>query len=176
MIYCMDGCDTELGEGEGESLSRSVMPNSLQPNGLQPTRLLCPWGFSRQEYRRGSPCPPPGDLPTPGSEPRSPTLQADSLLSEPPGKPILFMTKNYLSQTDCPEQVLDFSIVIQTDNKQHQISRSFENNKIPFFLFQLQSIRGLSQIIDVFNQLQIYIDFLKIPSSCENGHLKNGKF
>ena len=34
MIYCMDGCDTELGEGEGESLSRSVVPNSLQPNGL----------------------------------------------------------------------------------------------------------------------------------------------
>ena len=30
---------------------------------------------------------PPGDLPNPGIEPRSPTLQADSLLSEPPGKP-----------------------------------------------------------------------------------------
>ena len=26
-----------------------------------------------------------GDLPNPGIEPRSPTLQADSLLSEPPG-------------------------------------------------------------------------------------------
>ena len=33
------------------------------------------------------PCPPPGDLPNPGIEPRSLTLQADSLLSEPPGKP-----------------------------------------------------------------------------------------
>ena len=29
----------------------------------------------------------PGDLSNPGIEPRSPTLQADSLLSEPPGKP-----------------------------------------------------------------------------------------
>ena len=29
---------------------------------------------------------PPGDLPNPGIEPRFPTLQADSLLSEPPGK------------------------------------------------------------------------------------------
>ena len=29
---------------------------------------------------------PPGDLPIPGTEPRSPALQADSLLSEPPGK------------------------------------------------------------------------------------------
>ena len=35
----------------------------------------------------GLPCPPPGDLPKPGTEPRFPTLHADSLLSEPPGKP-----------------------------------------------------------------------------------------
>ena len=32
------------------------------------------------------PCPPPGDLPNPGIETRSPTLQADSLPSESPGK------------------------------------------------------------------------------------------
>ena len=44
-------------------------------------------GFSRQEYWSGSPCPGPGDLPDPRSKPRSPTLQADSLFSEPPGKP-----------------------------------------------------------------------------------------
>ena len=43
--------------------------------------------FSRQEYWSGLPCPPPGDLPNPGIEPRSPALQADSLPSEPPGKP-----------------------------------------------------------------------------------------
>ena len=44
-------------------------------------------GFSRQEYWSGLPFPSPGDLPNPGIEPRSPTLQADSLPSEPPGKP-----------------------------------------------------------------------------------------
>ena len=44
-------------------------------------------GFSRQEYWSGLPCPPPGDLPNSGIEPRSPTLQADSLPSEPLGKP-----------------------------------------------------------------------------------------
>ena len=43
-------------------------------------------GFSRQEFWCGLPCPPPGNLPNPGIEPRSPTLQADSSLSEPPGK------------------------------------------------------------------------------------------
>ena len=42
----------------------------------------------RQEYSSGVPCSPLGDLPNPGIEPRSPALQADSLLSEPPEKPI----------------------------------------------------------------------------------------
>ena len=44
-------------------------------------------GFSRQEYWSGLPFPSPGDLPNPGFEPRSPALQADTLTSEPPGKP-----------------------------------------------------------------------------------------
>ena len=42
-------------------------------------------GFSRQEYWSGLPFPSPGDLPDPGIEPRSPTLQADPLTSAPPG-------------------------------------------------------------------------------------------
>ena len=42
-------------------------------------------GFPRQ-YWSGLPFPPPGDLPNSGIKLRSPTLQADSLLSEPPGK------------------------------------------------------------------------------------------
>ena len=44
--------------------------------------------FSRQEYWRGLPFPSPGYLPNPGIKPRYPALQTDSLLSEPPGKPI----------------------------------------------------------------------------------------
>ena len=32
------------------------------------------------------PFPSPGDLPNPGIEPESPTLEADALTSEPPGK------------------------------------------------------------------------------------------
>ena len=44
-------------------------------------------GFSRQEYWSGFPCPTPGDFPNTGIEPRSPTLQADSLPTEPQGKP-----------------------------------------------------------------------------------------
>ena len=44
--------------------------------------------FSRPEYWSGEPLPSPGDLPNPGIEPRSPTLQADSLPAEPQGKHI----------------------------------------------------------------------------------------
>ena len=43
--------------------------------------------YSRQEYWSGLPCPPVGHLLDPGIQPRSPTLQVDSLPSEPPGKP-----------------------------------------------------------------------------------------
>ena len=39
-------------------------------------------GFSRQDYWSGLPFPSPEDLPDPGIEPRSPSLQADSLPSE----------------------------------------------------------------------------------------------
>ena len=68
-------------------LSLSVMFNSLQPHGLLLARLLCPWGFSRQKYWSGLPSSPSGDLPNPGIKPRSPSLQADSLPSEPSRKP-----------------------------------------------------------------------------------------
>ena len=43
--------------------------------------------FSRPDYWSGQPFPSPGDLPNPVTEPRSPALQADSLLAEPQGKP-----------------------------------------------------------------------------------------
>ena len=44
--------------------------------------------FSRKEYWSGLPFPSPGDHPDPGIKPGSPALEADSLPSEPPGKPI----------------------------------------------------------------------------------------
>jgi len=44
-------------------------------------------GFSRQEYYRGLPLLSPEDLPDPGIEHGFAALQANSLPSEPPGKP-----------------------------------------------------------------------------------------
>ena len=49
-------------------------------------------GISRQEYWSGLPCPPPGDLPDPGTEsvsPMSPALAGRFFTTEPPGKPQL---------------------------------------------------------------------------------------
>ena len=56
----------------------SVVSDSFRSHG--PSRLLCPWEFSGQEYWSELPCSPPGDLPNPGVEPRSPTRQTDCLL------------------------------------------------------------------------------------------------
>ena len=73
-----------------------AMPSSRgssQPrDGIQVSRtagrFFTSWATREaQEYWSGLPCPPPRDLPNPGMEPRSPTLQAGSLPAEPPGKP-----------------------------------------------------------------------------------------
>ena len=50
------------------------LSHSLQLHGLQHARLLCPLGFSRQEYQSGLPFPSPEDLPNPGIKPRSLSL------------------------------------------------------------------------------------------------------
>ena len=68
----------------GESVSCSVVSDSLQPHGLYVAPLST--GFPRPEQWSGLPCPAPEDLPDPGIDPGSPALQADSSPSEPPGK------------------------------------------------------------------------------------------
>ena len=52
-------------------------------------QVLSSMEFPRQEYWSGLPFPSPGDLPDPEIKPRSPALQADTLPTEPPGKPII---------------------------------------------------------------------------------------
>ena len=64
---------------ESERVSHSVVSDSATPWTVTHQASL-PMGFSRQKYWSGLPCPPPGDLPNPGIKPRSPPLQADSLL------------------------------------------------------------------------------------------------
>ena len=58
------------------------------PHGLA-CRATLSMEFSRQEYWGGLPFPSPGDLPDPGIKCESHVLQADSLLSKLPGRPLL---------------------------------------------------------------------------------------
>ena len=69
--------------------------------------------FSRQEYWSGLPFVSPGYLPNPGIEPTSHALQADSLPSEPPGKPLGRLNAQELMLSNCGlektlESPLDF--------------------------------------------------------------------
>ena len=64
-------------------------------------QLLLFMECSRQEYWSGEPFLSPGALPDPGTEPTSPALQADSLLSEPPGKPLLKLLTTKITHSIC---------------------------------------------------------------------------
>ena len=75
-------CQLALELPKGEKKKRcSVESNSLQLHRMQPSRLLCPQ--NSLPTRVGS----HSHLPNPGTEPISPALQADSLLSKPQGNP-----------------------------------------------------------------------------------------
>ena len=60
------------------------MSSSLLPYGLHPARLLCPWDSPGKNTGVSCHALFQGNLPNPGIEPRSPSLQADSLPTEPP--------------------------------------------------------------------------------------------
>ena len=69
-----------------QSVSRSIMFDSFETPWTIARQAPLSIGFPRQEYWSGLPFPSPGNLPDPGIKPRFPILQADSLLSELPGK------------------------------------------------------------------------------------------
>ena len=77
MIVCAHGCNGLV--------SKSC------PTLATPWTVACQaplsMGFPREEHWNGLPFPFARDLPDPGVEPKSPALQADSLPTEPSGKP-----------------------------------------------------------------------------------------
>ena len=81
-------------------VSHSVVLDSLLPPWMVVCQAPRSMEVSRQEYCSGLLFPSPGDLPDTGIEPWSPALQADSLPSEPPGKPIC--TLNYNAKSSIP--------------------------------------------------------------------------
>ena len=67
-----------IGKGKAQPVAHQAPP-SMGSSGVYWSRL---------------PFLSPEDLPKPGIEPGSPTLQADALLSEPPGKPGIMVKKS----------------------------------------------------------------------------------
>ena len=91
----------ELGGISSTHVSHEQMlsvSDSLWPHGLLQAPLSIE--FSRQDYWHGFPFFSPGDLPNQEIEPGSLTLQADSLPSEPPGKPYFHFHASKNRQTD----------------------------------------------------------------------------
>ena len=84
-----------MGKVKSQSVSCSVVSDSLRPHELWPARLLCPWNSAGQTTGVGNHSHSPGDLPKvsliAGIEPKSPKLQVHSLPSEPPGRPFYFL-------------------------------------------------------------------------------------
>ena len=124
-------------------------------------------GFSRQEYWSGLPCPPPGDLPGPGTEPTSPVssaLQADSLPLSPQGSPVRIITQKSAS----PESIFS-----------HHVSspQSFLLGLIPSPLFPLSYFRPSSHHPPYLSQSLISLfstSTFPVPLSGEGGRAGMG--
>ena len=81
------------------NISHSVISNSLQMPWIVACQAPLSMEFSRQEYWNELPFSSPGHLPDPGTESRSPALQADSLPSETPGNPSVMIPSQLVGKS-----------------------------------------------------------------------------
>ena len=99
----------------------SVVFNSYDPmNCSLPLSLV----FSMQGYWSGLTLPSPGDLPDPGIKPKSPLLQADSLLTELQGKPIHIMSLHILNLPTLLEKIQEESLRLYKEGTYSSLSLS----------------------------------------------------
>ena len=124
---------------------KSLKVKSLRPIWLFVTPLCTvayqappSMGFSRQEYWSGLRFPSPRDLPNPGIEPGSPAFQADSLTSEPPGKPmkslVQFSSASLCNPMDCtmPGFPVYHQLPELTQTHIHRVGDAFSPSIFPF--------------------------------------------
>ena len=104
----------------------------------QTTMLPHPWDFPGKSNWSRLPFPSPEDLPNPGIEPRSLALQADTLLSEPPGKSYQIHNTG-----------------LKKKNKQTTTLK---------FLRRMRSTNGLSKAVVLFNQIASEIPCCFVPN------------
>ena len=128
------------------------MSNSLWPHGLQHARLSCPYIQSCLTLCKPMDCSTPGssangilqarilewvaipslgDLPDPGSESGSPALHADSLPSEPPGKPYTFHLFMYIHSS----LWLDFCFLNLNFNDPHFVIDIYSTSQLKLFVY-----------------------------------------
>ena len=107
-----------------------VLVAQLWPTLATPRTIACqdPWPmeFSRQEYWSGLLFPSPGDLPHPGFKPHSAAFQADSLLSEPTGKP----TKCTVPEIERREKKSFLSKQYKEIEKNDRMEKYFSSRKL----------------------------------------------
>ena len=90
--------------------------------------------FPKQEYWSRWPFPSPGDLPDPGIELSSPALQADSLLSEPPGKPQnikVYKGKTFTYKLSSQIPTRTFASLMELRNEYRDLTSAVNDNPFP---------------------------------------------
>ena len=116
--------------------------------------------FSRNEYWSGLPFPSPGDLPDPGIEPGSPTLQADALPSEPPGN-LPYNNKGSLLAISLVQLLSSVQLFVNLWTAARQASLSITNS---WSLLKLMPIK----LVIPSNYLILCHPLLLLPSSFPN--------
>ena len=119
-----------------------LCPTLCDPMDCSPPGLSV-HGISRQEYLSGLSFPSPVDLPDPGIKLRSPTLQADTLTSEPPGKP-KFSHQSVSQSVQLLSRVLQFATPWITAR---QASLSITNTWSSLRLMSIESVMPSSHLI-----------------------------
>ena len=105
-------CDWWIREWVNEYESCSVVSDSFATPWTVARQAPLSMEFPRQENWSRLPFPSPGDLPNPGVKPKSPALQVNSLLSDPPGKPTFTIVGSlYLLQGFFPAQELNWGLL-----------------------------------------------------------------
>ena len=125
-------------------------------------------GFSRQEYWSGLPFPSPGDLPDPGIEPRSPSLHADALTSEPPE-----------DKTKAEDLTILVNSFIYSSNNHWAPTRSRVQSQVKYKIQRLKINLDLCKEIDrICNMVSISLDIIKDSGRAwrEKSVWQNGEF
>ena len=127
------------------------------------------WSLFLSQYWGAQPFPSPGDLPNAGIEPRSPTLQADSLPAEPPGKPQNKCLLFYLILCVCLYTSIYFFGKVSYENINNEKSHSRpclpHSSCYPHGLLIVTIFISFSYILSMFPYKYIYrfLSFFSFP-------------